>query len=141
MTHELLERMTEVAHVNPACEPVSDDIAAKHDKALGALRDLLTERGVHSHIVEWLKLTLKSSPWPQPPVSLENRYAPELLVFAPQGWRVATVRIAPRSGAYIVEVAQVGNDNAVLPDKVTPVPGHLPAKAAALIPGYLPDMP
>ena len=32
-------------------------------------------------------------------------------------------------------------DNVVLPDRVTPVPGDSPDKAAALIPGYLAEMP
>jgi hypothetical protein len=138
MIHELLER---AAEENPAREPISGVVASQHDKALAALRDLLTRRGMPSQVVEWLKLTLRSSTYPRQPTSSLVRYPPELLVFSPQGWRVATVRIAPRSGAYIVEVAQAGQEDVVLPDRVTLVPEDSPDKAAALIPGYLADMP
>lgn len=135
MIHELLER---AAEENPVREPISDVVASQHDKALAALRDLLIRRGMRSQVVEWLKLTLRSSTYPRQPTSALVRYPPELLVFSPQGWRIATVRIAPWSGAYIVEVAQTGPDDVVLPDRVTLVPGDSPGKAAALIPGYLP---
>ncbi len=93
---------------------------------------------MRSQVVEWLKLTLRSSRFPRQPTSSLVRYPPELLVFSPQGWRVVTVRIAPRSSAYIVEVAQAGKNDVVLPDRVTLVPGDSPDKAAALIPGYTP---
>jgi hypothetical protein len=141
MIHKLLRRAAEEVQANPAREPISDVVAGQHDKALAKLRELLTRRGMRSQVVEWLKLTLRSSTFPRQPTSSLVRYPPELLVFSPQGWRVATVRIAPRSSAYLVEVAQVGTDNAVLPDRVTVIPADSPDKAAALIPGYQPDMP
>ncbi|MFD1543314.1 hypothetical protein [Nonomuraea guangzhouensis] len=116
--------------------PISGSVAAEHDQALDRLRVLLTRRGIHSYVVEWLRLTLRSAPFPAAPLSNLDRYPPELIVFAPQGWRVATVRIAAdRSAAYIVEVARVGEDHALMPDIRYIVPSGKPAKAAALIPG------
>jgi hypothetical protein len=136
MIHELLGRTAEEAQANPVREPISDVVAGRHDEALAKLRELLTRRGMRSQVVEWLKLTLRSSTFPRQPTSALVRYPPELLVFSPQGRRIATVRIAPRSGAYIVEVAQAGPEDVVLPDRVTLVPKDSPDKAAALILGY-----
>ncbi|GGP16837.1 hypothetical protein GCM10012278_82230 [Nonomuraea glycinis] len=133
----MLGRTAEEAQANPVREPISDVVAGRHDEALAKLRVLL-RRGMPSRTVEWLRLTLKSAYYPSKPISALDRYPPELLVFSSQGRRIATVRIAPRSGAYIVEVAQTGPDDVVLPDRVTLVPGDSPGKAAALIPGYLP---
>ncbi|MGN9785900.1 hypothetical protein ACTMTF_31050 [Nonomuraea sp. ZG12] len=138
MIHELLGRTAEEGRANPVREPISDVVAGRHDEALAKLRELLARRGMRSQVVEWLKLTLRSSRFPLQPTSSLVRYPPELLVFSPQGWRVATVRIAPRSSAYIVEVAQAGEKDVVLPDRVTLVPGDSPDKAAALIPRYRP---
>jgi hypothetical protein len=138
MIHEPLDGMTESVQFKAVREPISDVVAGRHDEALAKLRVLLTRRGMRSQVVEWLKLTLRSSRFPLQPTSALVRYPPELLVFSPQGWRVATVRIAPRSSAYIVEVAQAGKKDVVLPDRVTLVPGDSPDKAAALIPGYKP---
>lgn len=87
------------------------------------------------------QLTLVSADFAASSSSSLERYAPELVVFAPQGWRVAIVRIAARSGAYMVDVAQVGQGNTLLPDKRYTEPEGEPAKAAARIPGYLPDIP
>jgi hypothetical protein len=139
MTYELQEKMTEESHVYPTREPISDAIAAKHDKTLAKLRNLLTHRGIRTHIVEYLKLTLKSSTWPAPPESTQHRYSPELLIFAPQGWRVATVRVAPRSGAYLVEVAQVDGRGGLAPDRRYMIPSHEPARVLPLLPGYVTD--
>lgn len=136
MNYQLLGKSTEEAQANLTREPVSDVVAGWHDEALAKLRELLTKRGMRSQVVEWLKLTLRSSTFPRQPTSSLVRYPPELLVFSPQGWRVATVRIAPRSSAYIVEVVQAGQEDVVLPDRVTLVPKDSPDKAAALIPGY-----
>jgi hypothetical protein len=133
-----LDKITESVQASPAREPISDIVAAEQDAALARLRKLLTRRGIPSRTVEWLRLTLRSSTFPRQPTSALVRYPPELLVFSPQGWRVATVRIAPRSSAYIVEVAQAGKKDVVLPDRVTLVPEDSPDKAAALIPGYKP---
>jgi len=141
MTRELLERMTETSEPHPAHEPISNSAAAKHDRALLKLRVQLRGRGIPSYLVEWLKLTLHSAPFPADPSSNLHRYPPELVVFAPQGWRVAAVRIADRSAAYIVEVAQFGKDGALLPDKRYIVPSGQADNAAALISGFLPDMP
>ncbi|WP_431914245.1 hypothetical protein [Nonomuraea jabiensis] len=55
------------------------------------LRVMLTERGIRSYIVEWLKPTLRSADFAASSSSSLERYVPELLVFAPQGWRIATV--------------------------------------------------
>ncbi|WP_327107096.1 hypothetical protein [Nonomuraea glycinis] len=133
-----LDKMAECVRMDSARESIGDVVAEQHDKALAALRELLTGCGMRSRVVEWLKLSLRSSTWPLPPTSSLVRYPPELLVFSPQGWRVATVRIAPRSGAYIVEVAQSGQEGAIFPDSIMLIPGGSPAKAAALIPGYQP---
>jgi hypothetical protein len=94
MIHELLGRTVEEAQANPVREPISDVVAGRHDEALAKLRVLLTRRGMRSQVVEWLKLTLRSSRFPLQPTSALVRYPPELLVFSPQGWRVATVRRA-----------------------------------------------
>ncbi|MEU4233859.1 hypothetical protein AB0F17_57105 [Nonomuraea sp. NPDC026600] len=141
MTGELLERMAEASHAPRIHEKINHKIAARHDEALAELRALLDKRGMRTCIVEWLKLTLASADCAASSSSTLERYAPELVVFAPQGWRVAIVRISIRSGAYMVDVAQVGQDNALLPDKRYIEPEGQPAKAAARIPGYLLEMP
>ncbi|HUR04728.1 MAG TPA: hypothetical protein VM347_19450 [Nonomuraea sp.] len=136
MTRELLGKTTGPSEPHPRHLPISDSVAAEHDQALAKVRALLTRRGVHRYVLEWLKLTLRSAPFPAAPLRNLDRYSPELVVFAPQGWRVATVRIAAdRSAAYIVEVARVGKDHALMPDIRYVVPSGKPAKAAALIPG------
>lgn len=56
-----------------------------------------------------------------------------LLVYADGGWRVATISVAARSGAYRVELACTGRDNEELPDRVEMVPGHRPAQVALLV--------
>lgn len=88
-------------------------------------------------MVEWLKITLKSSNWPKPPENAQHRYPPELLVFAPQGRRVATIRIAPRSGAYLVDVAQMDGRGGLAPDKRYIVRSQEPAKVLPLLPGHI----
>jgi len=133
--------MTESVQFKAVREPISGVVAGRHDEALAGLRALLTGCGMRSQVVEWLKLTLRSSTFPRQPTSSLVRYPPELLVFSPQGRRVATVRIAPRSGAYIVEVAQVGQGDVVLSDRVTSVPGNSPDQAVALISGDLAEIP
>ncbi|MEU8150876.1 hypothetical protein [Nonomuraea sp. NPDC048901] len=136
MTREPLGKTTEPSEPHPRHSPISESAAAEHDQALAELRELLTRRGIHSYVVEWLKLTLRSAPFPADALSSLDRYPPELVVFAPQGWRVATVRIAAdRSAAYVVEVARIGEDHGVMPDIRYIVPSGKPAKAAALIPG------
>lgn len=37
-----------------------------------------------------------------------------------------------------MEVAQTGQEGAILPDSIMLIPGDSPDRAAALIPGYLP---
>lgn len=58
MTYVLQDKMTEESHTDQTREPISDAIAAKHDKTLAKLRNLLTHRGIRTYIVEYLKLTL-----------------------------------------------------------------------------------
>jgi hypothetical protein len=131
MTRELLGKTTEPSEPHPRHLPISDSAATEHDQAMAKLRVLLTRRGIHSYVVERLKLTLHSAPFPAASLSNLDRYPPELVVFAPQGWRVATVRIAAgRSAAYIVEVASRGRQRLRYI-----VPSGRPAKAAASIPG------
>ncbi|WP_327585526.1 hypothetical protein OHA25_59460 [Nonomuraea sp. NBC_00507] len=137
-TYELLERMAETTGAH---ERISDKTAAEHDKILARLRALLVNRGMHARAVEWLKITLQSGGYHRPSDWTLDRYAPELLVFGPQDRRVATIGISARSKAYIVDIAQVGEDNEVKPDKRYIIPSGHPARAAALIPGFLPAMP
>ena len=139
MARDLREKMTEGSHADPSREPISDVIAAKHNKTLAKLRNLLIQRGMRTYIVQYLKLTLKSSTWPAPAESTQHRYPPELLIFAPQGWRVATVRIAPRSGAYLVDVAQVDGRGGLAPDRRYIIPSHESARVPPLLPGYVTD--
>ncbi|MDF2707734.1 MAG: hypothetical protein K0R62_3386 [Nonomuraea muscovyensis] len=56
-----------------------------------------------------------------------------LMVYADGGWRVATISVAARSGAYRVEPARTGRDNEELPDRVEMVPVHRPAWVALLV--------
>ncbi|MCP2352696.1 hypothetical protein [Nonomuraea roseoviolacea] len=61
---------------------------------------------------------------------------PHLVVYADGGWRVATISIGPRSGSYLVELAQWGEDNEPRLDKVEVIPGDCPERVASLLPGY-----
>jgi hypothetical protein len=141
VTRELLETATEGTGTGLTREPVSEKTAAEHDKILARLRALLVRRGLHARVVEWLKLTLHTGGARGLSSSRLERYTPELIVFAPEGRRVATVRMAVQAEAYIVDVAQVGEDNEMRPDKRYVIPSGHPAKVAAVIPGYLPDTP
>ncbi|MFI9844742.1 hypothetical protein ACIHFD_47510 [Nonomuraea sp. NPDC051941] len=140
-THKLLDRMTGTTGVDLTRERVSDRTAAEHHKILAKLRGLLVKRGMHARAVEWFKLTLQSGGLHRSSGWNLDRYAPELLVFGPQGRRVATIRIAARSKAYIVDIAQVGENNEIKPDERYVIPPGYPAKAAALIPGFLSETP
>lgn len=62
---------------------------------------------------------------------VQNCTAPNAL--GDGGWRVATISVAARSGAYRVELARTGRDNEELPDRVEMVPGHRPARVALLV--------
>jgi hypothetical protein len=88
-------------------------------------------------MVEKLKLTLQSGGLYRPVDWDLDRFAPELEVYAPQGWRIATVRIATRSAAYVVDLAQVGEHNEPMPDRRHLVPSGLPRTAAKLIGGLI----
>ncbi|MFI7439694.1 hypothetical protein [Nonomuraea indica] len=56
-----------------------------------------------------------------------------LMVHADGGWRVATISVAARSGAYRVEPARTGRDSEELPDRVEMAPVHRPARVALLV--------
>ncbi|MBF8185694.1 hypothetical protein ITP53_08070 [Nonomuraea sp. K274] len=136
----MTRKLIETPQISQAREPIHHKVAAAHEKALSEIRALLAARGIHSCVVEWLKLTLHSGDFAASASSSLERYEPELLVFVPQGRRVATVRVVSRSGAYVVEVAQVGEGGAVTPDQWHTVPSGDPEQVAVLIPGYLSSM-
>ncbi len=58
---------------------------------------------------------------------------PRLMIYADGGWRVATISVAVRSGAYRVELARIGPHNEELPDRVEIVPERRPARVATLV--------
>ncbi|MCG5219010.1 hypothetical protein [Streptosporangium sp. KLBMP 9127] len=100
----------------------------QHDIALGVVRRLLAARGLHTHHVNHVGLTLLAGRPPWGSGALRH-YAPELLVFAPLGWRVATVSVGASSGSYFVSVPAAGPEPYI-------VPADLPEQVAELIPGY-----
>ncbi|GAA3154498.1 hypothetical protein GCM10010486_20750 [Nonomuraea roseoviolacea subsp. carminata] len=61
---------------------------------------------------------------------------PRLVVYADGGWRVATISVGPRSGSYLVELAQWGEANEPRLDRVEAVPGGHPERVISLLPGY-----
>jgi hypothetical protein len=132
---------TDSPRLAPSHEPISETIAAKHDKALAELSAILVQRGLRVFVVEWLKVTMSSSSYPPNPLSAVARYAPELVVFGAHGCRAATVHMGARSCAYVMDVAQTGDENACPPDRRYIVPFGQADKAAEQIPGYLQELP
>lgn len=119
--------------VQPA-RPVPRQLAELHDAALDHVQKLLTAHGIHARCVERLDITARRGE--EEPLIESRRYAPQLLVFADGGWRVATISVAAGSGAYLVELAQWGQNNEPRPDKVKLIPVGYPQWVASLIPGY-----
>jgi hypothetical protein len=113
--------------------PITDATAEVHEAALEAVRMLLSARSVHTHSVSRIGLTLEGSGPPYP----RNRcvqYAPELLVFAPQGWLVATVSVLPRSGEYLLALTRTGADDWPQADLRRMIPANRPDLVAGAIP-------
>ncbi|MEU6797093.1 hypothetical protein ABZ907_35835 [Nonomuraea wenchangensis] len=134
MTGELLDTTPLAAR-----RPITQRAAAAHCVALGKLAALLAERGMRTRQVEWLKLSLHSGGIDQDSEWGLDRYQPELLVFGWQGRRLATVHIASQPFAYVLEVAQTGKSNEILPDRRYVIGDENPAPTAAMIPGYFAD--
>ncbi|MFI7109513.1 hypothetical protein ACIBK9_24605 [Nonomuraea sp. NPDC050227] len=63
-----------------------------------------------------------------------ERHPPELVVYADKGGRVATVRMAPRTGKYVLELDVGGLP---LPNGPLPRLAALPEEAAELILGHI----
>ncbi|MEV4554646.1 hypothetical protein ACI2LC_01510 [Nonomuraea wenchangensis] len=122
-----------------ARRPITQLAAAAHCAALGKLAALLAERGMRTRQVEWLKLSLRSGGFDRDSRWGLDRYPPELLVFGSQGRRLATVHIASRSFAYVLEVAQTSKGNKILPDRSYVIGDENPDATAAMIPGYFAD--
>jgi hypothetical protein len=107
----------------------------RQDAALGAVRELLTALGIHSHLIEWLNITMRSSGGHYG-YSKVSRYAPELLSFAPTGRRIAAVRVGEKTPSFVVELARFSPDALVLPDTRVLLPGHRPEQVVSLIHHY-----
>ncbi|MEV0354372.1 hypothetical protein AB0H88_52265 [Nonomuraea sp. NPDC050680] len=136
----MLSADTQRAHTTtPSCDvqpadPVLRQIAEQHAAALERVQELLTARGIHARCVERFDITARMGG--EEPLVQTRRHPPQLLVFADGGRRMATISVAPSSGAYVVELAQWGEDNEPRPDKATAIPENQPERVAALIPGY-----
>ncbi|WP_371784664.1 hypothetical protein [Streptosporangium subroseum] len=83
-------------------EEVTDSMAEKHDKALAVVQRLLSVRGVRSYVVHTISLKIFGDGRPYP-LGQRGRFAPELVVAGPPGWR-ATVIVGSRSGCYLVSI-------------------------------------
>ena len=91
------------------------DALAAARVALLAVRSLLSSRKVRTRIVGRVGLRLGvDRPYP---LCEGCWYAPELLVFASGGWRVATVTVGARAGRYLVALPQRGRTLAALYDR------------------------
>ncbi|WP_440069777.1 hypothetical protein [Streptosporangium sp. OZ121] len=102
-----------------AVPPAVDEATVEtHDKALAVVQRLLNERGIRAHRHHTISLGLfanSAAAWPdQPPLrSWMERHPPELTVKGPQGWRMATVTMGPRSGSYLVSLRDSSDLQAV----------------------------
>ncbi|MEU1393163.1 MULTISPECIES: hypothetical protein [unclassified Nonomuraea] len=130
MIRKLLERMPEKpGDAEGGDVPINDRTAGRHIVALHELRRLLRTRGIRTLAIDdRYRLTLKAAG--RGSASRLERHPPELVVYAEQGRRAATVRMAPRSGEYVVEVRVGGLP---LPDRPLPRLAALPQEAAELI--------
>jgi hypothetical protein len=113
-------------------DPLSEEKAAVQNAALDRVLEHLTTAGVHAELIKRLAVECKIKPDPSAPTLW---YPPELKIYADGGWLVATISIGPRSGSYMVELAQWGEDNEPRPVKIEVISGSRPEWVAALIPG------
>ncbi|NRQ38271.1 hypothetical protein HII36_41540 [Nonomuraea sp. NN258] len=110
-------------------EPVSEEVAEAQSAALDRVLALLEADGVNAQLIRrvWIEAKTNGS-------GVQKRWhPPQLVIYSDGGWRVATVAIGPRSGAYTVELAQVGPDNQPLPDRIEVVPAGKAHRVARLI--------
>ncbi|MFD1547175.1 hypothetical protein [Nonomuraea guangzhouensis] len=111
-------------------EPIREAEAAAQNAALDRVLEHLTAEGVNAQLIKRLAVECEAEPY-QPADKL--RYPPQLIVYANAGWRVATVTIGVRSGAYMVELARGGPDNELRADRVEVVPAEQPGRVALLV--------
>jgi hypothetical protein len=60
-------------------------------------------------------------------------HPPQLVVYANEGRRIATVSVGIRSGSYMVELARTGPDNELRADRVEVVAASMPERVAWLV--------
>ncbi|WP_084957240.1 hypothetical protein [Thermoactinospora rubra] len=104
-------------------EPLSDRVAGQAEATLDVVRELLRARGFLTCRVSRIGLCLDGR---RGTFGVVRRKAPELLVYAPHGAKVAEVTVGARSGAYLVSVA----GNAA---NAHPVPADQPDLVARLL--------
>ncbi|WP_084965130.1 hypothetical protein [Thermoactinospora rubra] len=83
-------------------EPLSDRVADQVEAALDVVRELLRSRGFLTCRVSRIGLCLDGR---RGGFGVVRRKAPELVVYAPRGPKVAEVTVGAQSGAYLVSVA------------------------------------
>ncbi|MBT2229176.1 hypothetical protein [Nonomuraea sp. NEAU-A123] len=111
-------------------EPIREAEAAAQNAALDQVLKHLTVEGVNAQLVKRLVIECGAHPGP----FIEKlRYPPQLVIYADAGWRVATVTIGVRSGAYMVELARGGPDNVLRADRVEVVSASEPGRVALLV--------
>ena len=111
-------------------EPIREAEAAAQNAALDRVLERLTVEGVNAQLIKRLVIECGAHPGP----FIEKlRYPPQLVIYADAGWRVATVSIGARSGAYMVELARGGPDAELWADRVEVVPASEPGRVALLV--------
>ncbi|MBT2229788.1 hypothetical protein [Nonomuraea sp. NEAU-A123] len=113
-------------------QPISEEKAVAQNAALDRVLKHLTAAGVHAELIKRLVVECEINPDPS---AATFWHPPELKIYADEGWRVATISIGPRSGSYMVELAQWGEDNEPRPDKIEVISGSRPEWVATLITG------
>lgn len=111
-------------------EPIREAEAAAQNVALDRVLEHLTAEGVNAQLIK--QLAVECGAEPGPPAE-RLRYPPHLVIYADAGWRLATVTVGARSGAYMVELARGGPDNALRADRVEVVPASQPGRVALLV--------
>lgn len=102
---------------------ISGPVAEQYRAALAGVQDLLAAKGFRTRWVKRISLRLYGSSGIR---DLGVR-SPELMVFAPQGRKVAEVTMGARSGAYLVSVPASGVF-------LRQIPADRPELVATLIP-------
>ena len=111
-------------------EPIREAEAAAQNIALDRVLEHLTVESVNAQLVKRLVIECGAHPGP----FIEKlRYPPQLVIYADAGWRVATVTIGVRSGAYMVELARGGPDSELRADRVEVVAASEPGRVALLV--------